>query len=59
MESLKDGKAKSAKHEPGEFESFRIPAAGTEDHCIHDANGADAAYRRMLERGFQLPKPPE
>ncbi len=50
IEALKDGKAKSVKHEPGEFESFRIPAAGTEDHCIHDANGADAAYRRRPER---------
>lgn len=59
MEALKDGKAKSVKHEPGEFESFWIPVAGTEDYYIHYTNGADAAYRRMLEQGFQPPKPQE
>ena len=57
MEALGEGKAKSMKHEPGEFESFWVPVAGETEYYIHYTNGADAAYRRMLEQGFKPPVP--
>ena len=57
MEALREGKAKSIRHEPGEFESFWIPVAEAPEYYIHYTNGADAAYRRMLEQGFKPPVP--
>ena len=51
-EALDAGETKTVRHEVGDFVSFWVPVKG-EDYYIHFTNGAEEAFRKMMEQNAQ------